>query len=92
MRGRKNKKPPAICVDRDRGSGDRHEVRVCRHGHGRGRLSKEGTKRYLTDDNMDGKIGYCRNRSGRGDTLSMTTSAATPLTAPTTNGIDGSTE
>ena len=41
---------------------------------------------------MDGRIEYCRDGTGRGDTPLLTTAAATPSETPTTNSIDGGTE
>ena len=63
MRGQKKKKPPTICVDRDSGIGDHHEVQSCLHGHRRSHFSTEKTKRSLTDDNVDGGIKYRRDGS-----------------------------
>ena len=89
MRGRKKKQPLTTCVGGDRGSGEDHEVQGHRHGHGCGRLSTEGTNRSLTNNKVDGRIEYRNNGSRRDNTPSTMTTAATPLTAPKTNGIYG---
>ena len=92
IRAQKKKKLPNICGEGYSGSGDHNEVWGRFHGHRRGRSSTEGTKRSLTDNNVDVGIEYCRNGNGRDNTQSMTTTAATPLTAPMTTGIYGGTK
>ena len=92
MSVRKNKNPWTIYVDGDRRSGDHHKVRGLCHGHGRVRLSMEGTKQSLTNANVDGGIEYRRDGSRRNNMPSRMTMAATTSRAPTTNVIEGSTE
>ena len=92
MRARKKKKLPNIYGDGYSGSGDHNEVWGRFHGHRRGRSSTEGTNRSLTDNKVDVGIKYRRNGNGRGNTQSMMTTAATPLTAPMTTGIYGGTK
>ena len=89
MRGQKKYKPLSICVYGDSGSGEHRGVKGCFHDHIRGYLSTEGTKQSLTDNNVDGRIAYRRDGSGRGDTPSTAMMVVTPSEAPTTNGIDG---
>ena len=90
--GRKNMKPPTIYVDRDSISGDHHVVQCYCHGHGRGRLLTEGTKRSLTGNNVDSGIESRRDGSAHDDMPSTMKMEATPSTSIMTNCIVGSTE